>query len=185
VNRSIKFMTDYTYSEPPTAAKPKLALWDPAFSADFTGDNKGNMSYSHIQPAGGRIKKWANTFQNEEVAVCTRTPEIKSVTANEDKSAKVEFANPQSLTMKIFGHGKAWSGNAVMNDNHVDFADSKIAPGSTFDATTAPFYVNKDSLNRLDCWCFDETDDPEHNNNYVGIFIKAGYEPSDFKPIWD
>jgi hypothetical protein len=185
VNKSIKVMADYTYTDPTKAVKPRQALWDPAFCADFTGDHTGNFSYSHIQPVGGRLKKWSNTFQSEEVALCTRTPEIKSVTCDGDKSAKVEYANAKTLTSRIFGHGKCWSGNAVMNDNHVDFAEDKIHPGSTFDHETAPYYTNADGANRLDCWCYDEKDDPEWGNNYVGIFVKVGSTPGDFKPIWD
>jgi hypothetical protein len=185
VNKSIKVMDDYSYNEPAKAINPRLALWDPAFAADFTGENKGNFSYSHLQPSGGRLKKWSNTFQAEEVALCTRTPEIKSVTCDADKSAKVEYANPKTLTSKIFGHGKRWSGNAAMNDNHVVFVEDKIHPGSTFDHDTAPYYTNADGARRLDCWCFDEQDDPDAINNYVGIFIKAGSKPADFKPIWD
>jgi hypothetical protein len=185
VNKSIKVMDDYTYSDPPKAVNPKLALWDPAFAADFTGDKKGNFSYSHLQPCAGRLKKWSNTFQAEEVAVCTRTPEIKSVTADGDKSAKVEFADVNTNAMKLFGHGKVWSGNAAMNDNAVYFVEDKIHPGSTFNHDTAPYYLDKDNNNRLDCWCYDEKDDPASSNNYVGIFIKAGDKPADFKPIWD
>jgi type II secretory pathway pseudopilin PulG len=185
VNSHIKLMKDYAYSSPSKAATPAQALWDPAFAVDFTGESKGNFSYSHTEPTGGRLKKWGNTFQSEEVALCTRTPEIKSIAAEGDKSAKVEYADPKTLTSKIFGHGKGWYGNAVMNDNHVVFVEDKIHDGSTFDKETAPYYVNKDGAKRLDCWCFDEKDDPASKNNYVGIFIKAGATPADFKPIWD
>jgi hypothetical protein len=185
VNTSIKVMTDYSYSDPVKAAKPAQALWDPAFAADFTGGKTGNFSYSHTQPSGGRLKKWTNDFEPEEVSVCTRTPEIKSVTCDADKSAKVEYADEKTLTSKIFGHGKCWSGNAAMNDNHVDFVEDKIHPGSTFTHETAPYYINTQGTNRLDCWCYDETDDPESKNNYVGIFTKAGSKPSEFKAVWD
>ena len=55
--------------------------------------------------------------------------------------------------------------DAVMNDNAVHFVEDKIHPGSTFDHETAPYYLNADNSNRLDCWCFAEKDDPASGNN--------------------
>jgi hypothetical protein len=185
VNKSIKVMPDYSYALPAKAVTPAQALWDPAFSADFTHSRTGNFSYSHIQPAGGRLKKWSNTFQSEEVALCTRTPQIKSVACEGAKSATVTYADENTLTSKIFGHGKCWSGHACTNDNAVHFVVDKIHPGSTFTHETAPYYTNADGAKRLDCWCYDEPDDPDSENNYVGIFTKAGGKPGEFKAIWD
>ena len=56
-NGNIVMDPDYYYTEPKTAANPKLALWDPAFSADFTSVGGSNFSYAHLLPSGPRLAK--------------------------------------------------------------------------------------------------------------------------------
>ena len=36
-----------------------------------------------------------------------------------------------------------------------------------------------------DLFCHDEPDDPKAANDFLGIFLKAGDTPADFKAAWD
>ena len=68
VNPNINVMTGYHYGEattgPPTSAlNPAKALWDPAFSTDYSAGKTGHFSYAHMLPADARRKlDWTNNF---------------------------------------------------------------------------------------------------------------------------
>jgi hypothetical protein len=173
---------------PPAAVNPALAQWDPSFSVDFTAAMGGNLSYAHLQPSGNRRPRWSNTFQNNEVVLSTRTPEIASVQHNGDQSATVMFANRRSTTLRFFGNAHTWSGHLLFNDNHVEFSENRISPGGTITPQSqAPvrYYFTAAGERHIDLWCFDEPDDPGFGNDYVGIFTAAGLLPSNHTPIWD
>ncbi|MFT3683342.1 MAG: prepilin-type N-terminal cleavage/methylation domain-containing protein [Phycisphaerales bacterium] len=87
-NAKIKIHKSYELTNPKTAVRPADALWDPAFSADFTSEKGGNFSYAHLQPSAsksgkagqaGRLKRWSNTFNGDEALISNRGPEITSV----------------------------------------------------------------------------------------------------------
>jgi hypothetical protein len=201
-NKSIKNYRKYEYAAPAKAVKPPNALWDPAFGADFIAA-KGNVSYAHLQPSGdfvptgkkdangkpileptGRMKMWSDTYAANEALISDRGPEIESVTFDrpEDPAgAKVKTKLAASSTLKIHGGPDSWEGNVGYNDGHVDFV-------TTLGPTPQPTlrtYRDKDDKPRWDSIFFDEPDDAKSENTYMGIFVKAGKTPKDFKGIWD
>lgn len=175
---------DYQFDLPKSAVDPANARWDPAFSTVLDGSRPGNASYAHLQPSGDREKRWANTFDAGQPIIGTRGPEIASADRNADGSVTPHLANPSSNTLRFFGRGRAWSGNMAFNDNHVELLKDWIVPGRPF-APTRGTYAASDGTKRADLWFYDEPDDPKAANNYLGIFLKAGDTPADFKATWD
>ncbi|MBX3404223.1 MAG: hypothetical protein KF699_12510 [Phycisphaeraceae bacterium] len=183
---------DFEYSNPKAAASPMNALWDPAFSADFTSAKGGNFSYGHLQPSGtrgdpaalhaarvpaGRLSVWRDTFSTTEAIIANRGPEISAVAADYTPTLK----NKSSNTFLIHGGRNSWEGNVAYNDGHVAFETTlkPLSPGgAAMSYTTA-------SGPRLDTIFFDEPDDVNQSNIFLGIFITAGEKPGEFKGIWD
>ncbi len=185
-SKNIQVYDKYEFDQPMKSAKPAMALWDPAFSVDFTGGNKGADSYAHLQPSGGRIKRWSNTFKAEEKILSMRGPEVAKVDKNEDGSIKVTLANPKSVTIGMYEVSTSWSGNTAFNDNHVQFMKNVVANGKTISPDSKlTTYKDADGKSWPDIFCHDEQDDPKSTNDYLGLFIKAGSKPADFKAIWD
>ena len=192
---SIQRDEDYEYDRPSKASDPANALWDPAFSADFTNGNISNFSYAHLQPSGtrgtdsaepmGRLLKWRDTFISDEAILGNRGPELSvAVTGPPDResSYKVTVKNPNTNTFLIHGGRSSWEGNIAFNDGHVEFVTTlgPFAPGGG----KTPTYgtgVGK----RFDTIFFDEPDDGDAVNTFLGVFIKAGEKQGEFKAIWD
>jgi hypothetical protein len=185
-NPVIKVATNYAFKDPPTAVTPDLAIWDPAFSADFSGGRTGNVSYAHMQPAGKRLNKWTNSWSATEPILANRAPEIQSTSAGDTKqSVRIKLANPKSNTLRIHGNGSAWSGHVVFNDTHIEWCPDRLGPGTELTPEESTPYKAADGSEHVDVWCYDEPDDAEAFNNFVGIFVTAGETPADFKAIWD
>ena len=190
VERNDNIEPDFTYHyvAPPAAVNPALAAWDPAFSADFNGASPGNLSYAHLEPSGNRRQRWSNTFWGNEAVLSNRTPEVSSVEHNGEISATVNLADRHSNTLRMYGNAHTWSGHVVFNDNHVQFYDNRIGPGSTITPQTyspVRWYYLANGERRLDLWCYDDPDDPNAVNDNVGIFTAAGPSPANFVQIWD
>jgi prepilin-type processing-associated H-X9-DG protein len=169
----------YEFNNPKAASNPANALWDPAFSADFTNGHIGNFSYAHIPPSGPRLAHWSTATMNPGDAIMgNRGPQIASVTHNGDGSVTPLMAIPNSNTLMIHGSPNAWEGNIAYADGHVGF-EIKMAP------PCARPYMDAAGKSWPDTLFFDEPDDPSGANAYLGIFIKAGPKPADFVPIWD
>jgi hypothetical protein len=175
VNTSIKVMANYSYSNPATAVRPGAALWDPAFSVDFTGGKVGNMSFAHMLPAEERLKDWTNNFDASRAVVGSRGPQVASVAKGAGSSVTPTLATPGSNTLKMHAASTAWAGNIAYNDNHVA-AEVSMAPTLYKDAAGVAW---------SDCLFFDEADDPSARNNYLGIFTTAGATGAEFEAIWD
>lgn len=186
-NGRIVAMGDYAYDKPKGAISAEKALWDPAFSADFTRREGGNMSYAHLQPAKGRLARWSNTFNASEPIVSNRGPEISDVAYNEENTqVTMLLKNPKTVTMKFFGEGKeTWHGNISFNDNHVEFKVSKVADSATASDKDLGKYKFSEDRTRPDIMFFDEPDDSKMANDYLGIFTKAGEGRGEWKAIWD
>jgi len=188
-NKNIEADKDYQTMSPKAAANPRDALWDPAFSADFTAKAaKGNVSYAHLQYAGGRKARWSNTFNSDQAAISSRGPEITAVTVHDESTATPTYADANSNTFKFYTPAGAWSGNVGFNDSHVEFIKDHFRPGAK--VTTGAFYTVKDkdtgkSKKLPDMSFFDEPDDAASINNYLGIFTTAGEKPAEYKAIWD
>lgn len=179
-NANIKAAPNYQFDRPPTAKNPEQALWDPAFSADFTNGKTGNVSYAHLQPFGGRLKTWSDTFNTTEAIVGNRGPEISAV--DRANGAKIKIKNASSNTFLIHGERDTWEGNIAFNDGHVNF--ETVLVGDIDKGW--PAYVNKEGKRVADVLFFDEKDCQEPEGNlYLSIFTKSGKTLEDWTAIWD
>lgn len=169
-NPRITVFEGYNFSDPSTAVNPSKALWDPALSADFTSEKGGSISYAHKLP---HEFKWGT---QSAALLGNRGPEIASITKGPDGSVAPAFANPQSYTFRIHGSRTKWEGMIGYNDNHVEFVLDPIAGGR---------YKSTDGKEWPDALFYDEPDDADATNAFLGIFIKAGQERKDFIAIWD
>lgn len=188
---------DYQYDAPSKAVNPASALWDPAFSADFTDGSISNFSYAHLQPSGtrgvngatptGRLLKWRDTFNPGEAILGNRSPELSAVNIsgkpNSESSYSPVIKNPASNTFLIHGGRFTWEGNIAFNDTSVEFI-TKLSPFKPSAAKATPTYATAVGP-RLDTIFFDEPDDTAQDNTFLGIFTTAGEKPADFKAIWD
>ncbi len=188
---------DYQYVAPPTAVDPANALWDPAFSADFSPGNFSNFSYAHLQPSGtrgvsgaastGRLLKWRDTFDPSEAILGNRSPELSAVNVSGKPTSESSYLpvirNPASNTYLIHGGRSTWEGNIAFNDGHVEFIKT-LRPFTPSGAKSAPSY-SATAGPRLDSIFFEEPDDTAQANTFLGVFTTAGEKPADFKAIWD
>ncbi len=184
-NVSIKADSNYQNSLPPAAVVPADALWNPAFSVDFTDGKTGHGSYAHLQPAGDRLNRWTYTYKADEAIISTRGPEITGVHYLDDDVTLPTFDNAESNTFKMFPVQSpgAWAGNVAFNDNHVEFISDHFKPGRSL--KTALRFTDEDGVERADVSFYDEPTDPSAGNVYMGIFTAAGENPAAFKAIWD
>jgi prepilin-type N-terminal cleavage/methylation domain-containing protein len=170
-NPAIRQMSDYVYSSPPKAADPANALWDPAFSADFTSQAGGHFSYGHMQFGhGARMGTWSNTFSATQAAVGNRGPKV---TARDGKGWAYDTA---SNTLLIHGGRTTWEGNIAYNDNHVNFE-------TRMDPEEIAFKAGGVTIS--DCLFFDEAEDPTGLNALLGLYTASGANPGAFTTIWD
>jgi prepilin-type N-terminal cleavage/methylation domain-containing protein len=185
-NPSIKAHAGYEFDKPKGAVDSSKALWDPGFSAEFTGGKTEGLSYAHLQPSGGRKARWSNTFVSNEAVISMRGPEVRGVTKNDDGSVTPTFADENTRTTTFYGEGKAWSWNMGFNDCHVEFVKEPFKAGRAVKLTKdSRRYTGAASAVLPDLWCFDEPDDGEIANDYLGVFVKAGEHPKEFTAIWD
>jgi hypothetical protein len=178
---------DYELTNPKAAATPATALWDPAFSADFTRGNVGNTSYAHQIPASERRERWSNTFQADEPILGNRGPKVESVDEVRDAEGNVtvvpELANELSQTFDLFGDSKSWKGNIAFNDNHVEFLAELMHKDVMYDIDKP---LGEPGQRRVaDVIFFDESDAKNRQNAYLGIFTKAGERTKAYRAIWD
>lgn len=115
----------------------------------------------------------ADTSSITEAIVGNRGPEIASVATDYTPTHKKKSSN----TLLIHGGRKSWEGNIGYNDGHVEF-DTSPKPTGSVRYTSA-------SGERWDSLFFDEPDDVNQSNMFLGIFTTAGEKPSEFKGIWD
>lgn len=180
-NPNIKVMEGYKYDAPTGTINPKLALWDPAFNADFTSGKVGNFSYAHTMPFGVRLdKQWTNTFNDKEAFLGNRGPLISSVTKGISPVVTPTF-NASSYTLRIHGPRRSWEGNIAYQDNHVSYEQTMHGYFSKDGIT----YETAEKTIWHDLFHFDEPDDASGLNNFLGIYTQAGPTPAAFKTIWD
>ncbi|XVJ59206.1 MAG: hypothetical protein HEQ23_07315 [Tepidisphaera sp.] len=177
---NIRVMENFEYDAPTGTVNPKLALWDPAFQADFTAKGGGNFSYAHMMPAGERRKLWTNTFNDREAVIGNRGPLISSVSKGASPNVTPTF-NTSSYTLRIHGPRASWEGNIAYNDNHVSYEETMHG----YFSKDAISYEAADKTIWHDLFHFDEPDDPSGLNNFLGIYTQAGPTPAAFKTIWD
>jgi prepilin-type N-terminal cleavage/methylation domain-containing protein len=179
-NTSITVCTDYQYQSPARAVRPERALWDPAFSADFTSARGGFVSYAHLQPSADRVKRWGTTFASDEPILGDRGPQVTQLSRTGDPVAYALSSEstgaPTSISVSLHGSYRGWRGHLAYNDGHVDFERQMTAPNAR------PIDTSR-SDSALDCPFFDEPS--VEGNTFLGLFIKAGKFKNEFQPIWD
>lgn len=181
---NIKECRTYILDRPVKAKNQDKALWDPAFSADFTGAKTGNVSYAHLQPAGKRLDVWKDTFVSTEATVANRGPEIASIDTDADGVQTAKTKLDKSITYLIHGEKDKWEGNVGYNDGHVQFEATLV--GTPKDDKKYPKYKNTDGKIVRDCLFFDEANDELPSKNlFLGIFTKSGKNVVDWTAIWD
>ncbi len=180
-NPNIKPYDRYEFNEPKAARSPKEALWDPAFPVDFTGGRVGALSYAHLQPSKGRRAEWANTFNTMTGVVGNRGPEIKSVAYPEKGNPQPQLAKADSYTLRMYPPDESWEGNIGYNDGHVNFEKRMVSSNMN----EWPTLLRKDGLRVGDCIFYDEPEDKDGRNIFLGIFTASGEKPEDWKSIWD
>jgi hypothetical protein len=173
-NKKIKVFEAYAYSSPAAAKDPKMALWDPAFSADFTGEGGGAFSYAHLMPSPTRRGEWANSFNALFPAVGNRGPRVDALRVVE---GKVRPVLPEaSNTYRIHGGPTTWEGNIAFNDNHTEFMTATAGELT---------YLDREKVKKADHFFFDENDDPADSNAVLGVYIRSGVSTDFFQGIWD
>jgi hypothetical protein len=173
-NPAIREYSGYHYANPPAAAEPSMALWDPAFSADFTSASGGSVSFAHSLPSPSRRASWANTFSAIDPILANRAPRIDGVEFDDGVPRAV--LPPSSNTYRIHGGLTTWEGYVVFQDNHIRYSSRMFGEGT---------YARADGRRARDNFFFDEPDDPDDINYMLGIFTRAGPTTSDFLAIWD
>lgn len=187
-NPSIREFAGYAMAAPPAAVDPANALWDPAFTADFT-TSVGGVSYATVPLTSARRDRWKSAAASGAVPsanavplVANRGPEVASVG---EGGVGVSLVNPSSNTIGLGVQKKIWEGAVLFNDLHVaelsGFEDGWAAQTQVQRAT----YVNAGGKTVVDIPFFDEPDDPSRTNTYLGIFTAAGEKDSEFTAIWD
>jgi len=178
---------DFVLTLPKAAAVPATALWDPAFSTDFTRGNIGNTSDAHQIASADRRERWSTIFSSNEPIIGNRGPKVDSVDEVKDADGKLalapDFANELSQTYDMFGEGKSWKGNIAFNDNHIEFL-------SDVTHTNVEYEIDKPlgaegASRSLDVLFYDEPDAKRQQNAYLAIFTKAGPGTKNYRAIWD
>lgn len=168
---------------------PTRDMWEPQLRADFTR-GMGNISYAHLQPSGKRYGRWSLGAGADDVVWADRGPEIVSVNYAADGSAGVKCRSDASYALRN-NHGKPGKLelNVAFGDGHVEirhelaFSPTDVKRGANRGYTRMSSGSGSISP---DVWHYDEPDDADISaNTYLGIFIKAGPTPADFKAIWD
>lgn len=186
VNKRITADNDYAFASPPTAAKPAAALWDPAFSADFSRRVPGgNFSYAHLIPGGKRIARWADTFSTTEAVMGNRGPQILEVGTDAAGEPTAKLRNEKSKTLRIHGDPKTWEGNIAYNDGHVNFETRTAPVGITYPVKAIDEKGAEITRPTPDNLFFDEKNDASMNNAFLGVWIGAGKDVHQFRGIWD
>ena len=177
VNPRIRVFERYQFDDPIGAANPSNALWDPAFSVDFTSPQGGGLSYGLIPPLPNRLSTWTVSSKPLRAIVGNRGPEITRVEYQPpDPTPTCTFGQTRSNSFRIHGPSRSWEGNIAYCDGSVQYERS-----------IANLMVRNITINghRVHDVLFTDEDEPTHTNSFLGIFIRAGEDPADFQAIWD
>lgn len=176
VNPNIAVLKNYEMTKPRAASRPERALWDPAFSIDFTSPAGGNISYAGLQLSDARLKLWSATGDSNQAILANRGPKINWVTRAADGSPLIESDNA-SLTHQIHGSRSSWEGHVAYNDGSVPF-ELRMAPLQT----RLPGRFNPVRPDVLFC---DDAEDSSRANIWLGMFRRGGTSHLDGSTIWD
>jgi hypothetical protein len=157
---NIKPDEDYNYTAPAGVLDKDLAMWDPSFNADFTGDTPGNLSYAHQLPIAWQPLPIPKPILSSRGSAIERKVDPRS------SLASFTYANPSSLHLQ---EGR-WEGFVAYSEGHVEFRNE-------------PFSTSPDGS--WDNYFIDERSCNSEINSYLSIFTKAGESRGDFNAIWD
>lgn len=173
-NAQVQQMPHYTFNAPPAAARPAEALWDPAFSADFTSPQGGNTSYATMAMTRERLGCFASLYGGTDFAIVgNRGPELL-IRKRKAPEVDITLKDPASTTLLMHGARTTWEGNIAYADGHVNF-ETLLAP-------EAIEYKDGGGTAWRDALFFDERDDPSRLNAFLGIFVNR---PGRVVPIFD
>lgn len=97
---------------------------------------------------------------------------------------EVTTAIKDSISLLIHGSRDSWEGNIAYADGHAELHTSLAPQGNVSDNKWLA-YTTRDDKRFLDCPFFDEEDDKNGSNAFLGIFLTAGKDAKDFHGIWD
>lgn len=182
-NANIQPFSGYQATAPNAAVDPANALWDPAFTADFT-KRIGGVSDANLPHTQGRrsiwkrASEWSSHPQARIPLLSNRGPQLMQRGSGRNG---ISPANPRSNTLDQSG---TWRGSVVFSDIHVEMVTG--FSGGWRDATNhVQTYTDMLGAQVVDIPFWDEPDDPLRTNTYLGIFTTAGDKDSDFTAIWD
>ncbi len=182
-NGGVREATDYDYGGKNTNL-PEDAAWDSGFSADFTGNAGGSVSYANSAPIGSRMnKEWSDSLNSSFAVLSDRGPRD-----GESDKASGAYLQHGSRTM--------WSGNVIYNDNHAEGFTEMIGLGIGVDGFELAFapsgitYRNVDESKNLADNLFVENDERQGSSGSGGSDIwlivagdsEDGDDPDEF---WD
>ncbi len=179
-NGNITPFAAYAMNTPAAAVDPPNALWDPAFSADFT-KGTGGVSYANMPHTPARRKLWQTTNDARIALISDRGPQVMGIAAG---GGGVMLANQSSNSLWVSRRTGTWQGGVAYSDASVETYKS-FENGWCHPSQQSCTYVDSSGQTRTDIPFFDEPDDPSRTNTYLGIFTTAGEKDSDFTAIWD
>ncbi len=175
-NGKIRVFEKYQYTQPLGTVNPKLALWDPAFSADFTV-REANLSYAMTPLWSKERITMVNSFDPLHAVVGNRGPQIASATYSRSGVANPQRTNAKSNTDLIHGGRSTWEGNIAYGDNHVNF--------ETIMAPEALKWKDRAGSAFGDVLFYDEPGDTTDTNAFLSIFVNTGSTKDQWRAIWD
>ncbi len=163
--------------------------YEPQLLADFT-TGQGNISYAHLQPSGDRLNRWSIRAGANDPILANRGPEITSADHKPDGSPVPSFRTASSFAFRNqMGKSGQWAGNVVFGDGSVRLTASLTASQPNAPTAPQPRYQRLTASgiqNSPDLIHYDEPDDAlETANTLLGIFVKSGKTPGEFRAIWD
>ena len=175
-NPKIRVFEKYQYTQPLGAVNPKLALWDPAFSADFTV-REANLSYAMTPLWSKERITMVNSFDPLHAVVGNRGPQIANATYSRAGVANPQRTNAKSNADLIHGGRSTWEGNIAYGDNHVNF--------ETIMAPEALKWKDRAGSAFGDVLFYDEPGDTTDTNAFLSIFVNTGATKDQWRAIWD
>lgn len=159
------------------AVHPSRALWDPSFSADFSGGNKANIGIAHapIRDMSGHVHPlWRGLRNSSSPVLSERGAEITGTRSTPGMPDQPIYANPDARM--VSGSSGQWEGSIAFGDVHVEFSLTPAAPA---------VQIQGHGPSPADWLFLVEPGATVDHNAFLGIYRKAGEKPSDFEAIWD
>jgi type II secretory pathway pseudopilin PulG len=175
-NPKIRVFGKYQYGDPSGTVKPRQALWDPAFAADFTA-GEANLSYAMTPMWSKERVETVTGFNSLQAVLGSRGPQIAGVTYNRAGEATPRRMNAGSHTDLIHGGRDTWEGNISYGDNSVNFETVMMPERLKWKDRAGSAFG--------DVLFYDEPGDTTDTNAFLGIFVNTGATKDQWRAIWD